>query len=173
MCTCGVVWVWSCSCVVQCCCGVVFYSVFCLGVNPRKNFEGPGLQTPPKFNEKTPREKKRTNFPAGEGKKREILGLPSFWAPPSSGLHPSGLHLSGVRGPILSPVQDAARIHRLIVFSSFSVWWCISVLGVFFCLLHPVNPQHFYGQVHRPKNDLFGDFSSSHFGMSSVQINFS
>ena len=39
------------------------------------HLSAPALQTPPKFNEKTPqREKKRTNFAAGEKKKSEILG---------------------------------------------------------------------------------------------------
>ena len=28
-----------------------------------------------------------------------------------------------------SPGQDAARIHRLIALSSFSVWWCMAVLS--------------------------------------------
>ena len=50
----------------------------------RAHLSVPALQTPPKFHEKTPRRrKKRTNFVAGEGKKkREILGSPPFWAPP-------------------------------------------------------------------------------------------
>ena len=53
----------------------------------RAHLSAPALQTPPKFHEKTPREgrKERTNFAAGEGKKkREIMGPPPLragWAP--------------------------------------------------------------------------------------------
>ena len=49
----------------------------------RRTFELPGgSKTPPKFHEKTPkeREEKKTNYEAGEGKKSA-----KFWAP-----HPSG-----------------------------------------------------------------------------------
>ena len=56
-----------------------------------------------------------------------------------------------------SPVQDAARIHRLIVFSSFSVWWCISVLGVFFVFFIP-SILDIYSQVHRLKYDCLVTF---------------
>ena len=50
----------------------------------RAHFRAPALQTPPKFHEKTSqRGKERTNFAAGEGKKkREILGPPPFGPPP-------------------------------------------------------------------------------------------
>ena len=41
------------------------------------------LQTPPKFHEKTPREREKKNENgSGRGKKREILGPPPFGAPP-------------------------------------------------------------------------------------------
>ena len=46
----------------------------------------PALQTPPKFHEKTPRERKRAKMEAGEGKKREML------APTPSGPHRAGPH---------------------------------------------------------------------------------
>ena len=50
----------------------------------RAHFRAPALQTPPKFHERTPRErKKKENCGRGE-KKREILGPPPF------GPHPSG-----------------------------------------------------------------------------------
>ena len=40
-------------------------------------------KTPPKFNERTPeREKKERKLGREREKKREILGLPPFWAPP-------------------------------------------------------------------------------------------
>ena len=49
----------------------------------RAHFRAPALQTPPKFNERTPRErKKKENCGGGGKKKREILGPPPFWAPP-------------------------------------------------------------------------------------------
>ena len=61
----------------------------------RAHLSAPALQTPPKFHEKTSqREKKRTNFPAGEGKKSAI-----FWAPHPSGLHPSRPHFFHPLGP--------------------------------------------------------------------------
>ena len=49
----------------------------------RAHFRAPALQTPPKFHERTPRERKKNEISGGrEQKKREILGLPPFWAPP-------------------------------------------------------------------------------------------
>ena len=43
----------------------------------------PALQTPPKFHDKTPRERKKERKCSGRGKKkREILGPPPFGAPP-------------------------------------------------------------------------------------------
>ena len=56
----------------------------------RAHFRARRFETPPKFHEKTPRGKKRTNFPVGEGKQSA-----KFWAPHPSGLHPSGLHPFG------------------------------------------------------------------------------
>ena len=44
----------------------------------RAHLSAPAVQTPPKFHEKTPRETKRANFAAGEGKKREILAVTAF-----------------------------------------------------------------------------------------------
>ena len=74
----------------------------------------PALQTPPKFHETTPREEERMKIVAGEGKKREILGLPPFGAPSfkdPSGPQPSGLPLlrslppfgPTLRGPSAGP----------------------------------------------------------------------
>ena len=50
----------------------------------RAHFRAPALQTPPKFHERTPREReRRKKIVAGGGKKkREILGHPPFGAPP-------------------------------------------------------------------------------------------
>ena len=46
-------------------------------------FQAPPLQTPPKFHEKTPRQKQKERNGGGRGKKkREILGPPPFRAPP-------------------------------------------------------------------------------------------
>ena len=64
-------------------------------------FEVPALQTPPKFHEKTPRERRKNEISGGrEQKKREILGPPPFGPPPFGpptlrapsppGPHPSG-----------------------------------------------------------------------------------
>ena len=39
------------------------------------------IQTPPKFHEKTPRERKRAKMGAGDGKKDEILGGPAEGGP--------------------------------------------------------------------------------------------
>ena len=60
-------------------------------------FERPGASNTTKIPREDPqRGKKRTNFPAGEGKKSA-----KFWAPHPSGLHPSGLHPSGsLRAPL-------------------------------------------------------------------------
>ena len=55
----------------------------------------PELPAPPKFHEKTPRERKRAKMGAGEGKKRENLGLPPFRAPTRGALPPCGTHCSG------------------------------------------------------------------------------
>ena len=94
----------------------------------RAHLSAPALQTPPKFHEKTPREGRRTNFAAGEGKKkREILGLPPFrphfWPPPfrpplflgwgshPSGPHPSGSHFIWVHGAPPSPPTHDNSTH--------------------------------------------------------------
>ena len=47
----------------------------------RAHLSAPALQTP-KFHEKTPREGGKERILWREGKKREILGPPPFWAPP-------------------------------------------------------------------------------------------
>ena len=54
----------------------------------RAHLSAPALQTPPKFHEKTPqRGKERTNFAAGEGKKKsEILGGPAEGGPGKGGI---------------------------------------------------------------------------------------
>ena len=55
----------------------------------RAHLRAPALQTPPKFHEKTPREKEeRMKFPEGERKKRA-----KFWAPHPSGPQPFGPQL--------------------------------------------------------------------------------
>ena len=57
----------------------------------RAHFTAPALQTPPKFHERTPRErKKKENCGGKREKKTRNFGLPTL-----SGLHPSGLHPSG------------------------------------------------------------------------------
>ena len=72
------------------------------------------LQTPPKFNEKTPRETQKERNGGGKGKKkREIFGPPPFGAStlrgpnlaPPFGPHPSGPHPSGPHplGPFRAP----------------------------------------------------------------------
>ena len=49
----------------------------------RVHFRAPALRTPPKFHERTPRErKKKENYGGGGKKKREILDPPPFGAPP-------------------------------------------------------------------------------------------
>ena len=59
-------------------------------------FQGPGASTPPKFQARISRERKKKKLWREEGKKAK------FWAPHPSGLHPSGLHPSGpLRGPTL------------------------------------------------------------------------
>ena len=49
-------------------------------------FQGSGLQTPPKFNEKTPRETQKEQNGGGKGKnKSEILGGPAEGGPVEGG----------------------------------------------------------------------------------------
>ena len=57
----------------------------------RAHLSVPALQTPPKFNEKTPRERRKNEISGGrEQKKSEILGLQLFGPHPSGPHHPSG-----------------------------------------------------------------------------------
>ena len=65
----------------------------------RAHFRAPALQTPPKFHERTPRERKKKENCGGKKEKSA-----KFWAPHPSGLHPSKLHPSGstLRGPTFS-----------------------------------------------------------------------
>ena len=73
-------------------------SFFLCPTRPGRRGSAPALKTPPKFNEKTPRETQKERNDGGKGKKkREILGLPPFGAPPFGaplflrlGLHPLG-----------------------------------------------------------------------------------
>ena len=63
------------------------------------HFRAPALQTPPKFHERTPRERKKIEYCGGRReKKARNFGLPTLQ------LHPSGLHPSGstLRGPTFS-----------------------------------------------------------------------
>ena len=46
------------------------------------HLRAPALQAPPKFHEKTPRDRQKERKWGGRGKKREILGTPPFVAPP-------------------------------------------------------------------------------------------
>ena len=60
----------------------------------RAHLSVPALQTPPKFHEKTPRERRKNEISGGrEKKKREIFRAPTPFGPPlflGSGLHSSG-----------------------------------------------------------------------------------
>ena len=59
----------------------------------------PALETPPKFHEKTPRERKRAKMGAGEGKKKgEILGGPAEVGPAEEGGPAEGGPAEGVPG---------------------------------------------------------------------------
>ena len=71
----------------------------------RAHLRVPAHQTPPKFHEKTPREREEERkWRRGEGKKREILCLPPFCrptlrGPTSSGFGPPTLRSSHPSGP--------------------------------------------------------------------------
>ena len=61
----------------------------------RAHLSAPALQTPPKFNEKTPREGKKERILWREREKKSA----KFWAPHPSGPHPSGPHFLWVWAP--------------------------------------------------------------------------
>ena len=94
-----------------------------------RTFEGPGLQTPPKFHEKTPREKKERKWWRENDKKREILGPPAFGAPPCdphrspksgrkkwcgpkqvASLHGRHLRCCTSRGPLGKPRSEGVQL---------------------------------------------------------------
>ena len=88
----------------------------------RAHFRAPALQTPPKFHERTPRErKKKENCGGRREKKREILALPPFWAPPFWA-PPFGA--STLRGPTLRSTLRGNYLSRPLFF-----WVWASTLG--------------------------------------------
>ena len=58
----------------------------------RAHWRVPALQTPPKFHEKTPRERRTNEISGGSEKKREISGPPPFGPPTLRAPHPLGPH---------------------------------------------------------------------------------
>ena len=73
----------------------------------RAHLRALALQTPPKFHEKTPRERRKNEISGGrEQKKREILGPPPSGPPPSVP-HPSGLP------PLWAPTPSGPHPFRL------------------------------------------------------------
>ena len=71
----------------------------------RAHFTAPALQTPPKFHERTPRERKKKETCGGKREeKARNFGLPTLRASTLRGLHPSGpppFGASTLRGPTL------------------------------------------------------------------------
>ena len=117
-----------------------------LCASPGLTFEGPGAsKTPPKFQEKTLRERKRAKMGAGEGNKARnfgptAFGLPPFrpprcaaapfgpnpcspnffqvWAPSGGG--PPGLHFFWVWAPTFLIFYHVAHLFFLCIFNSFN-----------------------------------------------------
>ena len=100
----------------------------------RAHFRAPALQTPPKFHEKTPRERKRARMGAGEGKKNAHFwashpsGPPPF-GPPSAP-HPSGPNFFQVWSPT-PPGHPPPRAPTFRCFAEKHIYIYIYILIVF------------------------------------------
>ena len=123
---CSVLFVFACLLCVRCCVWAGRARTRQPENSKRAHLRAPALQTPPKFHERTPSErKKKENCGGRREKKARNFGPPTLLGPTFSGSHPSGPHNFGpslwalggaytFRAPPFGPHHDTNNIGQKI-----------------------------------------------------------